>query len=240
MVARRDLATDPELLEQLLVVRRGTAWFRRQVDTLTDRELDGPSLLPGWSRRQVLAHVGYNARALTRLVDWANTGVENPMYASATARGEEIDRGATQPPRALRHLNEHAAITLDVAWRDTPETAWSALVRTAQGRTVPLTETVWMRTREVWLHAIDLDSGAAFRDVPRSVLGRLLSDITGFWERMEAGQGLAVVVVDDRTLDWGSGESRVVGDLPAIVAWASGRTTALLDEGEDLPAPGWL
>jgi len=240
MVARHDLATDPVLHEQLLVVRRGTAWFRRQVDALTDRDLDGPSLLPGWSRRHVVAHVGYNARALTRLVDWATSGVETPMYSSLDERTEEIERGATQPSRALRHLNEHAAITLDVAWRDTPDAVWSTLVRTAQGRTVPLTETVWMRTREVWMHAVDLDHGAALADVPRRVLRRLLTDITGLWERKEAGAELRVVVTDDHTLDWGTGEARIVGNLPAVVGWAAGRTNALLDDGQGHAAPRWL
>jgi maleylpyruvate isomerase len=240
MVVRRDLATDQDLLDQLLVVRHGTAWFRRQVGLLADGELDEPSLLPGWSRRHVLAHVGYNARALTRLVDWANTGVENPMYRSPEDRADEIGRGATQPPRALRHLTEHAAITLDVAWRDTPDAAWSAVVRTAQGRTVPLTETVWMRNREVWLHAIDLNNGAGLRDVPRHVLGRLLTDITSFWARSAVGNGLRVIVADAPTLNWGSGEVVVAGDLPAVVGWASGRTSALLDEGRAVAPPRWI
>lgn len=240
MVTRHDLATDPDLQAALLVVRRGTAWFRRQVDSLTDLELDGPSLLPGWTRRHVIAHVGYNARALTRLVDWANTGVESPMYASPAERGEEIERGATQPPRALRHLVDHAAITLDVAWRDTPPEAWEALVRTAQGRTVPLTETVWMRTREVWLHAVDLDAGAAVRDLPRPVLARLLQDVTSMWERKADGDQLSVEVTTDQRVRWGHGHERVVGDLPAVVAWATGRTDALLDEGQHVAAPHWI
>ncbi|MBU5900470.1 maleylpyruvate isomerase N-terminal domain-containing protein, partial [Vibrio cholerae O1] len=72
-----------------------------------------------------------------------------------TARDAEIDFGSTLPVRALRHLIEHAAISLDVEWRDSPDEAWAAIVRTAQGREVPARETVWMRTREVWLHGID-------------------------------------------------------------------------------------
>lgn len=181
MVARHDLTTDPRLRAELLTVRRGTAFFARKLGELSDAELDEPSLLPGWSRRHLIAHVGYNARALTRLVQWANTGVETPMYDSPEARDAEIDFGATLPARALRHLIEHAAISLDVEWRDSPDDAWAAVVRTAQGREVPARETVWMRTREVWLHAIDLDNGAGFGDVPEPVLERLLADITGTW-----------------------------------------------------------
>ncbi len=64
MVARTDLATDPGLVEELLQARKGTAFFARKLNELTDAELDGGSLLPGWSRRHIVAHIGCNARAL--------------------------------------------------------------------------------------------------------------------------------------------------------------------------------
>ena len=256
MVARHDLTTDPRLRAELLTVRRGTAFFARKLGELSDAELDEPSLLPGWSRRNLIAHVGYNARALTRLVQWANTGVETPMYDSPEARDAEIDFGATLPARALRHLIEHAAISLDVEWRDSPDDAWAAVVRTAQGREVPARETVWMRTREVWLHAIDLDNGAGFGDVPEPVLERLLADITGTWRARGTDAGILVAVdgAGDTEVDGsavgdegsagdsgddgytggdsvrgtadGDAETVVSGTLPALVRWASGRGDA--------------
>ena len=79
MVARQDLTTDPGLREELRQARRGTAFFARKLTELTDEELDGGSLLPGWTRRHVVAHVGYNARAIARLVEWAANGVETTM-----------------------------------------------------------------------------------------------------------------------------------------------------------------
>lgn len=239
MPERHDLATDPTMLEQLLVARRGTAYFSRLLERLGDDDLDEPSLLPGWSRRHVVAHVGYNARAITRLVDWATTGIETPMYASPAVRGEEIEAGATQPPRALRHLHTHAAITLDVAWRDCPPETWLHTVKTAQGRIVPLTETVWMRTREVWLHAIDLRNGGDVQEVPRAVLERLLRDITGMWDQRGDGQSLRIRVTDDDSLDWGDGESVVAGTLQQIVGWASGRERATTQHPRPV-APRWL
>lgn len=36
-----------------------------------------------------------------------------------------------------------------------------------------------VRSPEVWQHAVDLDNGAHFVDVPREVLLRLLGDVTG-------------------------------------------------------------
>jgi maleylpyruvate isomerase len=104
-----------------------------------------------------------------------------PMYASTEVRNHEIDLGATLSPIALRHLFDHSAVHLNVEWRDLPEDAWHHKVKTAQGRIVPAEETVWMHTREVWVHAVDLDNGATFADIPAPVLARLLQDIAGAW-----------------------------------------------------------
>lgn len=241
MPARHDLTTDPELRAQLLTVRRGTAFFSRIANNLSDSDFDGPTLLEGWTRRHLIAHVGYNARAITRLVQWANTGVETLMYSSPGARDEEIEFGSTLPVRALRNLNDHAAISLDVEWRDTPETKWDFQVRTAQGREVPLRETVWMRTREVWLHAVDLDNGATFADIPREVALRLLADITGAWKKRDTSDGLSVTVTDAPEVGFDSGGRHAVsGSLYAVLAWASGRTSQHLDQGSEVSAPRWI
>ncbi|HEY8700702.1 MAG TPA: maleylpyruvate isomerase family mycothiol-dependent enzyme [Arthrobacter sp.] len=228
MVARHDQTTDPGLLQALLQARRGTAFFARKLNELTDADLDAGSLLPGWTRRHIIAHVGYNARALARLIEWAATGIETPMYPSPTARDHEIDFGATLPPIALRHLFDHSAVHLNVEWRDLPAEAWRHKVKTAQGRTVPATETVWMRTREVWIHAVDLDNGATFTDIPEPVLERLLTDITGAWKTRGTDAGLLVKVsgVDTAFGDASAADPTIItGPLPAITQWATGRGT---------------
>ncbi|MFF1383440.1 maleylpyruvate isomerase family mycothiol-dependent enzyme [Arthrobacter sp. NPDC058288] len=228
MVARHDQTTDPVLLEGLLQARRGTAFFARKLNELTDADLDGDSLLPGWTRRHVTAHIGYNARAIARLIEWAATGVETPMYASTSVREHEINFGATLPPIALRHLFDHSAVHLNVEWRDLPAEAWHHKVKTAQGRIVPAEETVWMRTREVWVHAVDLDNGATFTDIPAPVLTRLLKDITGAWHTRGTDTGLLIRVTGtDLTFGDTSAENPtlITGPLPAITQWATGRGT---------------
>lgn len=229
MVARHDRTTDPQLLESLLQARRGTAFFARKLNELSDADLDGPSLLPGWSRRHVTAHIGYNARAIARLIEWAATGVETPMYASTEVRDHEINFGATLPPIALRHLFDHSAVHLNVEWRDLPADAWHHLVKTAQGRTVPAEETVWMRTREVWTHAVDLDNGATFSDIPVPVLARLLKDITSAWATRGTDTGLQVLVTDQQLEKFGDGGADapvvIAGTLAGVVRWATGRGT---------------
>ncbi|MDQ0618421.1 maleylpyruvate isomerase family mycothiol-dependent enzyme [Arthrobacter globiformis] len=239
MAARHDQTDDPRLQEALLQARRGTAFFARKLNELSDAELDGDSLLPGWTRRHVVAHVGYNARAVARLVEWAATGVETPMYPSTEVRNHEIDFGATLSPTALRNLFDHSAVHLNVEWRDLPGDDWHNKVKTVQGRVVPAEETVWMRTREVWVHAVDLDNGASFEDIPAPVLERLLKDITGAWTARGTDKDLVVEVTDQpATLTFGdtTAESPLVvsGPLAAVAAWSTGR--AVNERYQDLEA----
>lgn len=238
--ARYDSANAPA--RELAWARLGTACFARRLNELTDAGLDGPSLLPGWTRRHVVAHVGYNARALTRLVAWARTGVETPMYSSPGHRNAEIDQGAAQPARALRSLFAHSAMHLDVEWRDLPGPAWDAQVLTAQGRLVRARETAWMRAREVWVHAIDLDNGASARDFPPALLDELLADVLRAWERRGERVGLTLAPEDREPVVLGTGGPVVGGALPDIVRWLTGRGTQRLTSGTGgIPAvPRWF
>lgn len=54
---------DLELSERLLIARRGTSYLSQRLAELTDDELDGPTLLEEWTRRHLVAHIGYNAAA---------------------------------------------------------------------------------------------------------------------------------------------------------------------------------
>ena len=176
MVARHDRTTDPVLLEGLLQARRGTAFFARKLNELPDAELDGDSLLPGWTRRHVTAHIGYNARAIARLIEWAATGVETPMYASTSVRDHEISFGATLSPIALRNLFDHSAVHLNVEWRDLPERAWTHEAHLSDDIVGPVSRTVWLRAAELWAHALDLGNGAAPSDIPSHLRDRLSAD----------------------------------------------------------------
>lgn len=231
--------------ERLETVKRGTEHFAEALAELYDSDLDGDSLLPSWTRRHVVAHVGYNALAIARLVDWANTGIETPMYESREARDNEIAHGAALSARELRRLFEHSAAELDRAWRGLPDKNWTKQVKASQGRLVPASETVWLRTREVWIHAVDLDDGASFDDIPAEVLQGVLADITGTWKDRGDGTGPRLAVSDGSQLVFGdqSADAEVVsGSLADLAAWATGRSTdGVTSTTEGLPvAPVWL
>jgi maleylpyruvate isomerase len=217
----------------------GERSFGTAVGRLTDEEFDAPSLLPGWSRGTVLAHVARNGDALVNLLTWARTGVETPMYASPEARDACIAETAALPPAQLRAAVLAATARLADAVRDLPEQAWSAEVRTAQGRAVPASEVPWMRCREVWVHAVDLDAGTGFEEVPDAVLAALVDDVFRMWERR--GQAPDVTVfAGDHT--WGTGTVAVSGPLALVAGWVTGRDSgAALQTDGGLPGlPAWL
>jgi maleylpyruvate isomerase len=244
MPARHDDVDDPRLAATLQLARHGTAYFSRKLNELSDAELDGPSLLPGWSRRHVIAHVGYNARALTRLLEWAATGVETPMYPSPEQRRDEIDYGATLSPLALRHLVAHATVHLNVEWRDLPAKAWQAEVRTAQGRTVPAAETAWMRTREVWIHAVDLDNGGSFNAFPPELVDALTADVLASWQRRGTMPKVHLRPTDRAPADppGPSTEAVLEGTAADLLRWATGRggRRIISTNGSVPEPPNWL
>ena len=246
MTARQDLNADPVLEAELATARLGTAFFGRKLDELSDTELDGDSLLPEWTRRHVVAHIGYNARAIARLIEWAGTGVETPMYESAEARNDEIAHGVTLVPLELRDLYNLSAMQLNEAWRELPDMSWSHLVKAAQGRIVPASETVWMRTREVWVHGVDLNNGGSFDDIPVDVLERMLGDITRAWKARGDDKGLRLEVSGAQTCSFGdldAADAEIVsGSLADVTAWACGRgSDGVTSNRRDNPvAPHWI
>ena len=62
--------------------------------TIPEADLRAPSVLPGWTRVHVLAHVARGADAMRNLLIGARSGQNRPAYASAQAREADIERGA--------------------------------------------------------------------------------------------------------------------------------------------------
>jgi maleylpyruvate isomerase len=235
MTARHDLvATLPWM-------RQGTAHLLACTDGLTDDEMQAPSRLPGWRRAHVAGHVARNAEALARLAAWARTGVESPMYAGPEQRAAEIEASAGHPAAILRSEITATAAALDDALALLDGATWTATIRSAQGREIPAAEIPWMRVREVWIHAIDLGTGAAFGDLPSRVVDLLLDDVTGVLSgRDNCPQ--AVLRPSDRDRDWRLGPAGGAGtSITAPAAHLAGWLTGRIALPGDAPAlPRWL
>lgn len=193
-----------------------------------DFDLDAPSLLPGWSRRHVIAHVAANAEALSNLVHWAATGIETPMYASVEARLAGIEEGRKLPADQLIAWVETATEKLESGMAALTVSQWQNLVVTAQGRTVVATELPWLRSREVNVHTVDLDAGIGFDDLPADFCAALCDDIVA---KRSAAPGPAVTLATtDSSHSWtlpGQGaDVRVEGSVGQLAAYLSGRPSA--------------
>ena len=176
MAGRTDNVRDTVLRDELLAARRGQAFFARKLNELRDEDFAAPSRLPGISRAHLVAHVGYHARAFARVVEGAGSGVRAPLYGSPADRLAEESLGATLPVEALRNLVAHAAVHLNVEWRDLPEPAWTHEVQLSDDAVGPVSRTVWLRAAELWAHALDLGNGAVPSDIPSHLRDRLYAD----------------------------------------------------------------
>ncbi len=223
----------------------GTQLLLDEVSGLSDSALDGASALPRWSRRHIVAHVARNAEALQRLLAWARTGIPTPMYRSPTQRNEDIEASRGLPAERLRReLAETAADLADDAAGLTSD-QWATTVRSAQGRDMPAADVPWMRSREVWLHALDLDTGVSPDRLPIGFCDELIEDMLG---NFAAKTELALAVTSTSTgghwrLGSDSVDAQVVeGPSAELVLWLSGRAHGTgLASADPLPElPTWL
>jgi maleylpyruvate isomerase len=86
------------------------------------------------------------------------------MYTDGEQRSVEIERTAALSASTVREDLASTAETLDDALSALTARQWHAQVRSALGRAIPAAEVPWMRIREVWLHAVDLDADATMSD----------------------------------------------------------------------------
>ena len=219
------------------VPSRSLSWLRAGTDRLLsvvagmpDEEFARPSLLPSWTRGTLIAHLALNAGALGNLVAWARTGVESPMYASTEQRAADIARLGGAPASVVRaeFLAGAARLAEDLA--TLPDACWAAPVRTARGRPIPASEIPWMRNREVWVHAVDLDAGLGSATSPRTCSPHCWTTRP---RSCRPGRRLARWRRSRRTArEWQFGpagvppETTVTADLPDLCAWALGRREA--------------
>ncbi|WP_049564270.1 maleylpyruvate isomerase family mycothiol-dependent enzyme [Streptomyces sp. SBT349] len=200
---------------------------------LDDARVAGPSLLPGWTRGHVLAHVARNADALVNVLNG------RPMYTSTEARDGDIDRNA---PRSLADhradVRDSAARLADAADGLTDE-RWKSTV-TLRGGITDRADTIPLRRWvEVELHHLDLDIGHTVADLSGAFTDRAVAYLT---DRFAGRPGVPPVELraeDGRVWRTGSGDGAphvIVGTPPALVGWLSGRTSGSgLTAGAPLP-----
>lgn len=229
----------------------GERHLARLVDGLTDPDAAGPSQLPGWTRAQLVTHLARNADALVNLLTWARTGVPTPMYPSAEHRAADIAAGAGRPADLLRADLAASAERLAATVAELPEPAWRAVVRTGHGREITADQVPWLRVREVWVHAADLDLGGTLADLPSGLTDALLDEVaatftgrgTGFTVRLRDPQRSRSWQVGRVSVAPEAGPGRPVevsGTGPELLGWLIGRAPVgrlTVDPAGPVPAP---
>ncbi len=224
----------------------GAAHLRGLMTRMGDDAFAAPSALPGWSRAHLLTHIARNADAMINLLTWARTEVATPAYASPEQRDADIEAGAGRTPAVIRADVLDSSDRLAQAARAMPQEAWSAIVR-MRGKDIPASDVPWLRAREMWIHAVDLDVGAAFTDLPTPMIEELLTEAAEAMGAKEDCPPLRLVAQDrDRT--WTVAETSdartVSGTVPALTAWLLGRSRGRdlrTADGGALPKlPAWL
>lgn len=214
------------------------AALTRTVDALSEEELAAPSLLPGWTRAHVVAHLALNGYALVGVLEAVRRGGEVAMYESGDQRDRDIEELAAGPTAELRERFLAATTLFADAVAETDD--WSGTYsRTPGTEQLPLTQVVPMRRRELEIHHADLGVVYAAQDWPVDFVADLLEAV----HPDHADDGPFVVRATDLGREWpvGTGGGPVVsGSGAALGWWLTGRGSGegLTCESGDLPRLG--
>ncbi|MGH8892604.1 MAG: maleylpyruvate isomerase N-terminal domain-containing protein [Actinomycetes bacterium] len=216
------------------------------VDAITEPDLRGPSLLPGWTRAHVLTHIARNADGLTNLVHAARTGEDRPMYAGGReGRDAEIEAGASRHVGDVRLDLGESADRLMEAFADFPAEGLSREVSMTSGATAYGWEIPLLRVREIEIHHVDLDLGYTPASWSPEFAARTLDQLSPlFREARDCPVGVLAATDAERSWEVAAEGPTLSGPRTALMAWLTGRTSGegleLSPAGEVPRAPRWV
>jgi maleylpyruvate isomerase len=133
---------------------------------ITEPDLRAASLLPGWTRAHVLAHVARGADAMRHLLVGVRSGQDRSAYARAEAWQADIEYRAGLRPRELADDLAGSAMALRTVARQLPDERWRHPVLIPGSAPFPAADLLIRRLVEVELHHCDLGAGYAPADWP--------------------------------------------------------------------------
>ena len=143
---------------------------------IAEPDLRQPSLLPGWTRAHVLAHLARGADAMRTILIGARSGEDRPAYASAEAREADIERTAAQQAKELMADVADSSMALRTIDRQLPDRAWAHPVRILGSAPFPAGQLLTRRLVEVELHHCDLAAGYSPADWPAAFASMELAE----------------------------------------------------------------
>jgi maleylpyruvate isomerase len=133
---------------------------------IAEPDLRQPSLLPGWTRAHILAHLARSADAMRALLVGLRSGQDRPAYVSAEALEADIERTAAQEAKDLVTDVADSAMALRTIARQLADQAWPRFVRVPGSAPFPAAQLLVRRLVEVELHHCDLAAGYSPADWP--------------------------------------------------------------------------
>jgi maleylpyruvate isomerase len=126
---------------------------------IAEPDLRSPSLLPGWSRAHVIAHLASGADAMRNLLGGVRSGRNRAAYASVAARDAAIESGAARTTAELMTWLADSAVALRTVTRRLPDDRWQVPVQLLDSAPFAAGELLVTRLVEVELHHCDLGIG---------------------------------------------------------------------------------
>jgi len=117
--------------------------------------------------------------------------------------------------------------------------AWDARIRTAQGRDIPASNVPWMRTCEVWLHAVDLDAGVRVDGFPADLVDALLDETIAWFAKHDCPPVLLDATDRERSWTIGTDVAPTTGTATQLLAWLVGREDGTALRGPRPELPPW-
>src|SRR2546423_4546090 len=146
---------------------------------LTIDDMDGPTGVPGWTYRRVLARCNSNAVELAAALATAHGRPHSVILDdSSPAQPEGGDPATGDIDELLRRRDFTRARLVDEVAR-LPDTAWNSMVTVPGAGLINTSRIPWLRTRELYLRAADLGTTMTLDDLPDDIVDALLADAVG-------------------------------------------------------------
>jgi maleylpyruvate isomerase len=209
----------------------------RTVDAMEDFQFAEPSLLPGWTRAHVVAHLTLNAEGLAGALEGVREGRTVPMYRSQEARDGDIEELSGLQPGRLRERFLASTTLIGHGVAELPEELHGERIERTPGsdRVFTAGRVGEMRLREVEIHHADLDLAYTFQDWPSSFAVALLDNRARVHDDPVSFTARADDL--DRTWSFGDGGPTVSGPGCALAWWATGRDPGDLLSSDDGQVP---
>jgi maleylpyruvate isomerase len=150
---------DAALRELYAEIDLATQRLLDEARTLNETDLREASLLPGWTRAYVLAHLARGADATRTLLSGIRSGAASAYGSPSEVVAAATERAAAQPAAELATDLADSAMALRAVARQLPDDAWLTLVDVPGLAPFPAAELLPRRLAEVELHHCDLGTG---------------------------------------------------------------------------------